>query len=45
MRALVDRVLFTSKPEVGTIVHLEKALEYVDDSLADRVLAGRAPSS
>ena len=29
MRALVDRVLFTSRPEAGTIVHLEKDLAFV----------------
>ena len=28
MNALVDRVKFVSKPEVGTIVHLEKDLQY-----------------
>ena len=28
MRALVDRVLFTSRPEMGTIVHLEKELDF-----------------
>lgn len=30
MHALVDRVKFESRPEQGTIVHLEKALAYVD---------------
>ena len=30
MHALVDRVKFESRPEEGTIVHLEKALMYVD---------------
>ena len=29
MRALVDRALFTSRPEAGTIVHLEKDLSFV----------------
>jgi serine/threonine-protein kinase RsbW len=29
MRSLVDRVLFTSRPEAGTIVHLEKDLSFV----------------
>jgi serine/threonine-protein kinase RsbW len=28
MRALVDRIKFTSEPESGTIVHLVKALEF-----------------
>ena len=31
IRALVDRVKFTSKPEDGMIVHLEKELEFDDD--------------
>jgi serine/threonine-protein kinase RsbW len=37
MQALVDRVDFTSRPEAGTIVTLEKVLTYADDA----VLAGR----
>ena len=32
MRALVDEVRFVSKPEAGTIVHLEKALSFTDSS-------------
>lgn len=40
IRALVDRVHFRSRPEVGTIVHLEKDLTFTDGSplqrLADR---------
>ena len=32
MRALVDKVTFTSRPQVGTIVHLEKELEWYDDA-------------
>src|SRR3954451_4117084 len=36
MRALVDSVKFISKPEAGTIVHLEKTLDYEDGSLARR---------
>ena len=32
MHALVDRVKFESRPEEGTIVHLEKALMYIDDA-------------
>ena len=31
IRALVDNVKFTSKPEQGMIVHLEKELEFDDD--------------
>ncbi len=37
MQALVDRVDFTSRPEAGTIVTLEKVLTYRDEAL----LAGR----
>ena len=36
MRALVDSVKFISKPEAGTVVHLEKTLEFDDDSFASR---------
>ena len=32
MRALVDEVRFVSRPEAGTIVHLEKALAFSNDS-------------
>jgi serine/threonine-protein kinase RsbW len=32
MQALVDRVDFTSRPEAGTIVTLEKVLTYDDDA-------------
>jgi anti-sigma regulatory factor (Ser/Thr protein kinase) len=33
MQALVDRAHFTSRPEAGTIVTLEKVLTYADDAL------------
>ena len=33
MQALVDRVQFSTRPEAGTIVTLEKALTYRDDVL------------
>jgi serine/threonine-protein kinase RsbW len=33
MQAVVDRVDFTSRPEAGTIVRLEKVLTYRDESL------------
>src|SRR5437763_7275134 len=33
MRALVDQVRFIPKPEAGTIVHLEKTLDFEDDRL------------
>jgi serine/threonine-protein kinase RsbW len=36
MRALVDQVRFTSKPENGMTVHLEKTLTFADDSLLHR---------
>ena len=39
MKLLVDRVRFQSKPESGSVVHLEKQLEYVDGSLLDRAIA------
>jgi len=32
MRTLVDQVVFESKPEAGTIVHLEKHLDLLDAS-------------
>lgn len=38
MRLLVDRVRFQSKPQAGSIVHLEKQLAYVDGSLWDRAV-------
>jgi serine/threonine-protein kinase RsbW len=41
MRALVDTVKFISKPEAGTIVHLEKTLEFEDGSF----VRGRRPAS
>lgn len=41
MRALVDDVRFVSKPEAGTIVHLEKALQFEDGSPMLRLGDGR----
>lgn len=38
MKLLVDRVRFQSKPEAGSVVHLEKTLEYRDGSLLDRAI-------
>lgn len=38
MRALVDHIQFISKPEAGTVVHLEKVLELQEGSLGDRLL-------
>lgn len=37
MRALVDEVRFLSKPEAGTIVHLEKALVFEPGSVVSRL--------
>lgn len=44
MRALVDDLEFVSKPESGTIVHLEKLLECRDDALLHR-LTGALPDT
>ena len=37
MRALVDRVTFENVPTVGTIVHLEKRLEWKENSAIKRL--------
>lgn len=37
MDALVDQVVFESRPEKGTIVHLEKTLSYDDASVMRRL--------
>jgi serine/threonine-protein kinase RsbW len=37
MSALVDKVEFVSKPAAGTVVHLQKALDYRDDSFGGRL--------
>ena len=37
MRALVDDVTFKSVPRVGTIVHLEKRLDWHEDSAIKRL--------
>lgn len=42
MHALVDNVQFESRPEAGTIVHLEKSLHYEDGSLMRRLQADEA---
>ena len=36
MRALVDRVTFTNRPAKGTVVHLEKKLEWREGSVIQR---------
>ncbi len=42
MEALVDQVVFESRPEAGTIVHLEKNLEYGEGSVVRRFRAKNA---
>ncbi len=41
MRALVDRVTFTSRPQVGTIVHLEKEFAFTQGSTLERLAVSR----
>ena len=41
LSALVDGVRFESRPEVGTVVHLVKQLDIVDDGPLDRLLTLR----
>lgn len=42
MHALVDTVRFESRPEDGTIVHLEKQLAYVEDAAGPALVSRRA---
>lgn len=42
IRALTDRVRFENRPERGTIVHLEKTLEWSDGAPARRLARGDA---
>ena len=44
MRALVDKVTFTSRPMVGAVVHLEKKLEWQGDAPVKRLTEGRPPT-
>jgi serine/threonine-protein kinase RsbW len=44
MRALVDKVMFESRPQVGTVVHLEKKLQWEDDSVIKALTEGRKPT-
>jgi serine/threonine-protein kinase RsbW len=37
MRALVDKVTFTSRPQVGTVVHLEKQLSWTDGAVIEKL--------
>ena len=41
MRALVDKVEFDSRPQVGTVVHLEKRLRWHEDSAIKALTEGR----
>ena len=43
MRALVDKVTFTNRPQVGTVVHLEKQLVWHEDSVIRRLTEGQPP--
>ncbi len=44
IRALVDRVQFTSRPEHGAIVHLEKDLDYEADAPVTLLSSGNYPA-
>jgi serine/threonine-protein kinase RsbW len=44
MRALVDTVRFDNRPSVGTVVHLEKRLEWHDDSIIKALTEGNNPT-
>jgi serine/threonine-protein kinase RsbW len=44
MRALVDRVTFTTIPTVGTVVHLEKRLEWTDNSAIKQLTDDNPPT-
>ncbi len=41
MRALVDKVTFTSRPQFGTVVHLEKQLEWYDNAPIKKLTEGK----
>jgi serine/threonine-protein kinase RsbW len=44
MRALVDKVTFDSVPRVGTVVHLEKKLEWHEDAVIKRLTEDNKPT-
>jgi len=44
MRALVDEVTFTSRPQVGTVVHLEKSLTWHDGAVIERLTRDALPT-
>ncbi len=41
MRALVDKVTFSSRPQAGTVVHLEKQLEWYEDAPIKKLTEGK----
>ncbi len=43
MRALVDKVRFDNREQVGTVVHLEKRLEWHEDSVIKALTVGKQP--
>jgi serine/threonine-protein kinase RsbW len=43
MRALVDRVHFDNRAQVGTVVHLEKRLEWHEGSVIRALTEGKSP--
>ncbi|MDT7572626.1 MAG: serine/threonine-protein kinase RsbW [Actinomycetota bacterium] len=45
MRALVDKVTFRNVPRVGTIVHLEKRLEWTDEAAIKLLSDGNPPTA
>ena len=44
MRALVDKVTFDNVPRVGTVVHLEKSLEWHEDAVIKRLTEEHPPT-
>lgn len=45
MRALVDKLEFDSDTSSGTVVHLEKALRWHDDSIIKALTEGKEPTA
>lgn len=45
MRALVDEVTFTSRPQVGTVVHLEKQLTWTEGAVLERLSEDAPPTA
>ena len=44
MRALVDTVTFTNIPTVGTVVHLEKRLQWTEEAAIKQLSDGNPPT-